>query len=374
MTLMTEETSREEVEALAALAHTPLLGSMRIRLLLRHFGSAQAVLAADPAALAELPGFGTQVTASFATAQKERPWEQTLELVDRHEVTLLPFYDARYPKGLLDLTDYPVLLYMKGTLLPQDNNSLAVVGTRDATHYGKEMSAQISRQLATMGYTIVSGLARGIDTQAHEAALKANGRTIAFLGSGLSNIYPRECILLAEWITEQGALISEFPMLTPPDRQNFPQRNRLVATMSRATVLIEAPAKSGAMITVEKALAHKRPVFAIPGRADGDAFKGNHLLIKAKQAQFVENGRDIANALDNLFHAEPAGLTVSKPALVLDPEEQELLMTMPVEELSIDELVEKTKLPITKLHVLLMSLILKKLVKEFPGKLFKKLS
>lgn len=362
----------DETEALVALAHTPHLGSIKIRLLLRHFGSAVAALAADPLELGQLPGFGDVVMHSFREARSSQPWHESLDLAHRQNVRIIPFTDPSYPKGLFDLVDYPVVLYIKGQLHQQDNHGLAVVGTRQASLYGNEMGYKLSRDLAASGFTIVSGLARGIDTQAHRAALAARGRTIAVIGSGLSNIYPSENTGLAEQIATEGVLISEFPMTTPPDRQNFPQRNRLVATMTRGTVLIEAPAKSGAMITVHRALAHRRAVFALPGRADVDSFHGNHALIKEGHAKLIENAHDIAASFSDLFVTQRPIMTPSKPDVFLEPEEKKLLDLLPPEETSIEDLVHKAQLPVMKLNVLLMSLILKKVIREFPGKLYKR--
>lgn len=339
---------------------------------MRYFGSAKAALQADLKAIEELPGFNAKVLVNIAAARKDQPWNQTLRLVEQHSVNLIDFQHPDYPKGLLDLNDFPVVLYVKGKLSPQDSNGIAVVGTRQASLYGKEMARRLSYDLSMMGYPIVSGLARGIDTEAHQAALQAKGRTIAIIGSGLADIYPRENLALAECIAQQGALISEFPMMTPPDRQNFPQRNRLVATMTKATLLIEAPVRSGAMITVNKALAHRRKAFALPGRIDIESFHGNHALIKTSQAALVESAQDVTSSFSDLFSTERPRIAVTKMEIPLEPAEKELLMQMPGEELSIDDLVLKTKLPVMKLNVLLMSLVLKKMIKEFPGKIFKK--
>ncbi len=362
----------DEREALVALTHIPHLGSVKIRLLLRHFGSAQTALACDPESLSELTGFGNALIATFRIAQHTKPWQKTLELAHNHKAQVVTFTDPTYPKGLFDLVDHPVVLYAKGQLLPQDHQSLAVVGTRQASLYGKEIAYKLSRDLAASGFTIVSGLARGIDTHAHQATLAARGRTIGVIGSGLANVYPQENAGLAEQIASQGALLSEFPMSTPPDRQNFPQRNRLVAAMTRATVLIEAPVKSGAMITVQRALAHDRPVFAIPGRIDIDSFHGNHALIKQGLARLVETAEDISSTFLDFFASQLPSLQPAKFQVPLEPEEKKLLDCLPPEETSIEELIQKTQLPIMKLNVLLMSLILKKVIREFPGKLYKR--
>jgi DNA processing protein len=259
---------------------------------------------------------------------------------------------------------------MQGELLKEDQRCLAIVGTRQASVYGQEMAHRLSRELAQAGFTIVSGLARGIDTAAHRGALE-KGRTLAVLGSGLACIYPTENIALAGAIRQQGALISEFAMATPPDRQNFPQRNRIVSGMTLGTILIEAPQQSGAMLTVERALNQGRPVFALPGRVDQDSFRGNHALIKERKAELIENVEDI---LKNFECSLPL---VFKPTqklpFRLEKEEEELLRQMPIQEISVEELVAHIQWPVAKLNGLLMSLVLKKIVKEYPGKIYKKI-
>jgi len=254
-----------------------------------------------------------------------------------------------------------------------DQNGIAVIGTRQATLYGLEMAKKIAEDLAAVGFTVISGLARGIDTAAHAGALHARkGRTIAVIGSGLTNVYPRENIELSEAVANQGALISEFPMETPPDRQNFPQRNRIVSGMTMATVLIEAPLQSGAMITVEKALMQKRQVFALPGRADHENFRGNHQLLKQGKAHLVENADDIINSFNDLFRRCGPSIPEQKPQCGMNPEERLFLSQLPNHEISVEEIVQLTKLPVMRINILLMGLLLKKAVREFPGKIYKK--
>ncbi len=291
------------------------------------------------------------------------------------KIKLISWKDPSYPKRLLDIIDSPVLLYVRGEIKPKDTQALAIVGTRNPTIYGLTMSEQFSQRLAKEGFTILSGLARGIDTAAHRSAL-FSGRTIAVIGSGLADIYPRENSQLAEEIAQQGALISEFPMTTPPDRQNFPQRNRIVSAMSLGVLLIEAPLKSGAMITMERALLQKRQCFAIPGRIDTKDFQGNHSLIKSGKAQLVEMPEEIMDNFQNLFQGSRSSLQPSQPAQCygFEKEELELLNQFPIEELSLEELMQKVKLPIAKLNVLLMSLMLKRAIREYPGKIYKKVS
>lgn len=358
-----------ELEALVALTAIPYLGSVRVRLLLERFGSALAALGADVSEVAELPGFGVKITESWDRWRLDSAWQLNLELAERLRVSVIPFNSQEYPKRLLELQDFPLLLYVRGEILKRDQKSVAVVGTRNASIYGREMAQRISEDLASMGYTVVSGLARGIDGAAHEGALRT-GRSIGVIGSGLANVYPKEHVLLAEEMVKNGALVSEFPMMTPPDRQNFPQRNRIVSGMTLGTLLIEAPRESGAMLTMNKALSQGgRRLFALPGRVDNENFQGNHWLIKTGKAQLVESAEDIAQSFDSLFSAVPKEV---KQRPVLEKEEEDFLDLLPNEEQTIDEIARLTKLPIMKLNVLLMSTVMKKVLKEFPGKIYKK--
>lgn len=362
-----------ELDALITLTSIPHLGSIRIRLLIHHFGSASEALAADEKEIALLPDFGNKVSQGWNTWKKNTMWQQNLELAARLGVEIIPYTSPMYPKRLLDLPDHPVILYVKGKILPEDQQSIAVIGTRQASIYGLDVADKISNDLATASFTIVSGLARGIDTAAHVGALR-RGRTIAVIGSGLADIYPRENYALAEAISQRGALISEFPMATPPDRQNFPQRNRIVSGMTLGTLLVEAPVKSGAMITVERALAYKRKVFAVPGRVDGNSFQGNHYLIKTRQAELVENAQDVVNCFDDLFSRSGTQMPIKPRAIPLSEEETNFLATLPNHEISVDEMVQITHLPVMRINILLMSLLLKKMIREFPGRIYKKVS
>lgn len=360
----------DELEALLILTNLPLVGSVKIRLLIQHYGSATATLKAPLEELATFPGFGPKVLQGWEKGIQQSAWRENLQLAERLQTQLVPYTSPHYPKRLLEIVDFPLILYVQGSLLKEDQRCLAVVGTRQASIYGQEMAQKLSRELAQAGYTVVSGLARGIDTCAHRGAL-GEGRTIAVLGSGLASIYPAENSELASTIRQKGALISEFAMATPPDRQNFPQRNRIVSGMTMGTILIEAPRHSGGMLTAERAISQGRPLFALPGRVDYDCFKGNHALIKEGKAELVEDVRDILKKFDDVSLP-----LIFKPStsssIPLEKEEEALLHQLPQQELSIEELVTRTQLPVAKLNVLLMSLVLKKMLKEFPGKIYKK--
>jgi DNA processing protein len=361
----------DESDALLILSSCRSLGLVKIKLLVNQLGSAVNALCASAEEIAAILG-DNQLAAWWKEWSKDPSWAGNLSLVGRYGVDLLAHCDDRFPPALKQLPDGPLLLYARGSLLPADSRSIAIVGTRQPSIYGQEMAHRFARELAGYGFTIISGLARGIDTAAHLGALE-QGRTIAFIGSGLSKIYPTENLKLAEKIASTGALLTEFPMATPPDRQNFPQRNRLVSGMALATLLIEAPIKSGAMITMNKALAYGKPIFAIPGRLDSDSFCGNHHLLKEGYAQLVENGGDIARHFDTLFSLAQPRRSEFNPTIALDKEELELLQWLPNCELSIEEITANFPMPIAQLNALLMSLVLKRAVKEFPGRIYKKL-
>lgn len=356
-----------ELEALVALTHIPFLGSVKIRLLLQQFGSALHALNVDLAEIAKLPGFGKKILSHWPH-WKNTKWQEDLELVHRYSVKLVPFTSSDYPTALREILDFPLLLYILGELREEDSRSIAIVGTRNSSIYGKEAAEKISADLASMGYTIVSGLARGIDTAAHQGALK-QGRTLGVIGSGLANLYPKENAALAREMIKKGALISELPMLTPPEKHHFPRRNRIVCGMTQAILLIEAPLKSGAMLTMQNAQDQKKKLFALPGCVDNENFKGNHLLIKNGHATPVENADDIASFFEGCtpFRQEKESINTH-----LTPEEQKLIAQLSQEKLSVEHIEQVTHIPLTKLNVLLTGLVLKKAIKEFPGKMYKK--
>lgn len=362
----------DELEALVILNSLPHIGSVKARQLLQRYGSAIAVLKAPLEEIGAMRGFGPKTMQLWKKDLEHGRWKQNLALAERLSAHLIPYTSPQYPKRLLQIEDHPLILYIKGELLEQDARSLAVVGTRQASIYGLEAARDLSAQLAHCGFTIVSGLARGIDSSAHCGALE-RGRTLAVLGSGLACLYPPENASLADAIARKGALISEFPMAEPPGRHNFPRRNRIVSGMTLGTIVIEAPCKSGAMLTAELALAQRRTVFALPGRADIDSFKGNHALIKQRKAELIENAGDVLKYFESLFPMQPGFLPVGKNSIPLESDEEELLKKLPAVEVSIEEIVRAVQWPVAKINSLLMRLTLKKVVKEYPGKIYKKL-
>lgn len=361
----------EESELLLILSSMTSLGSVKIRQLLNYFGSAKLALLADPKEIASMPGFGPKIISQWTSWKHDTAWRRNLELADKEGAKLIPLTDSAYPKRLMELPDPPMILYAKGDVSKLSKKAIAIVGTRQASIYGNEMATLFANELAGMGFVVLSGLARGIDTAAHNGALES-GSTVAVIGSGLSDIYPAENRPLADSIAKNGCLLSEFPMATPPDRLNFPQRNRIVSALSMGILLIEAPVKSGAMITMHHGYGLGRKLFALPGRVDNKNFCGNHALIKTGQAVLVETAAEIAGSFEDLFSGSRSNNRSARARIQLDKEEQELLQSLPIEEITIEEIAGRTLLPMATLNVLLMSLLLKGAIKEFPGKVYKK--
>jgi len=266
-----------------------------MRTLIEAFSSPEQVFAASRQALCSVPGVGRTIAENIKSFDGWARVDKELDLARRWGVALITFQDAAYPASLTNIYDSPVYLYVKGTLSPVDVN-LAVVGSRRASAYGKLTTERLSRELALKGITIVSGMARGIDASAHRGALAVRGRTIAVLGSGIDVIYPPEHKKLYEDIQESGAVVSEFPLGTPPAAPNFPARNRIISGMSLGVVVAEASEKSGSLITARIALEQGREVFAIPGSIDSSGSRGTHKLIK-EGATLVENGDDILSVI-----------------------------------------------------------------------------
>jgi len=290
----------------------------------------------------------------------------------KNKIRELGLTDEGYPTNLKYIYDPPPALYIKGNIIPQDNIAIAIVGSRQASYYGLKNAQELAFELAAKGITIISGLARGVDSAAHRGALKAGGRTIAVLGSGLNMIYPVENKGLAEEISQNGAVISEFSQDTPPHRQNFPRRNRIISGLSLGVLVVEAAKRSGALITVGFALEQGREVFALPGKIDSFTSQGTHDLIK-QGAKLVESTEDIIEELEPLRscqinQARSESKTKIEPNL--PEEEKQVYSCLSCEPLHIDELAQKVNLSYGRLLTCLLKLEYKKLVKELPGKAF----
>ncbi|MGA2865906.1 MAG: DNA-processing protein DprA [Verrucomicrobiota bacterium] len=351
------------------------LGPIRVRQLLEHFGDAPAALSASRQQLLQVRGIGEE------TAEAIAHWEKTIDLAAELKriadfgCRVVAQDDAEYPELLRQIYDPPVVLYVKGQLLPKDKNAVALVGSRMTTHYGIEAARKLAYQLAYLGVTVVSGGARGIDSAAHQGALSANGRTIVVLGTGINLVTPPENAQLFERIAANGALLTQFPFNRPGDKQSFPIRNRIIAGMTLGTVVVEANLTSGALITANFANDYGRQVFAVPGRIDSPRSKGCHDLIK-KGAKLCEGAEDILSEFEYLFPASnrppsPAETGVL-PALTLSENEQKVYDLLSNDELGIDDVIRKSGLPSSAASVSLLSLEMKRLIRQLPGKLFVK--
>jgi len=362
-------------EALVALNLIEGVGPVRVRQLLEHFGEAPAILGASHQQLLQVKGIGEDTAAAIAGWETTVHLGEELKRINDFGCRIITQTDPEYPELLKQIYDPPIVLYVKGELLTKDKNSVALVGSRMTTHYGIEVARKLAYQLAYLGVTVVSGGARGIDSAAHQGALSAKGRTISILGTGINLVTPPENAKLFEQIAASGALITQFPFNRPGDKQSFPIRNRLVAGMTLGTVVVEANLTSGALITANFANEYGRQVFAVPGRIDSPRSKGCHDLIK-KGAKLCESAEDILSEFEYLFPSSnkppsPA-VTGVLPALELSESEQKVYDTLDHEEISIDEVIRKSGLPTSAVSVALLSLEMKRLIRQLPGKMLVK--
>jgi DNA processing protein len=363
----------DEREALVALNMIEHVGPVRLRQLLEVFGDAPSILRASPRQLLQVRNIGEEVAAAIASWEKNVDLAAELKRVSEFGCRIVVQSDPEYPELLKQIYDPPIVLYVRGGLQPKDKNSVALVGSRMTTHYGIEVARKLAYQLAYVGVTVISGGARGIDTAAHQGALSGKGRTLAVLGTGINLIWPAENKELFDRIAANGALLTQFPFNRPGDKQSFPIRNRIVAGMTLGTVVVEANLTSGALITANFATEYGRQVFAVPGRIDSPRSKGCHDLIK-KGAKLCEGAEDILSEFEYLFPASnkppsPAETGVL-PALELSDKEQKVYDGLSNEEMTIDEVIRKVGLPPSAVSVALLSLEMKRLIRQLPGKLF----
>ncbi len=293
--------------------------------------------------------------------------ENELARLEENQISYLLYHEQAYPELLRHIFDPPPGLFVRGRLLPEDNLAVSIVGSRRPTPYGLAVSEKLAKELAQAGITVVSGMARGIDTAAHKGALQAGGRTIAVLGCGIDVIYPRENQRLYAQIISAGAVISEFPCGSPPEAWHFPVRNRLISGLARALVVVEAGEKSGALITADLALEQGREVMTVPGNITSNLSRGPNNLIK-QGARLVEGGRDVLEeiGLGTLFKPQASPTT----SLALTMEEERIYQLLSYELVSLDVLIERTGLAASQVLSALMFLEIKGLVNQFPGKFY----
>lgn len=376
--------SIEHVENLVRFALTKGVGSVTVNRLLRHFGNSENIMSASEAELKEVKGLRSNQIRAVLESRSTNP-RLELEMAEDAGVKIIAYDDPSFPRALLECNDPPYLLYVKGEMIARDNYAVGIVGTRVASRYGCAQAQRFGNALAQAGFTIVSGLARGIDTYAHRGALHARGRTIAVVGCGLNHYYPPENRDLYTEISVSGAVISEFTMDTAPGRDTFPRRNRIIAGLSQGVLVVEAPERSGALITSRQAIEMGREVFAIPGQIDQENTTGCHKLIR-EGAVLVRNTADILKELKQpakLEHpqqsiARPAPhagahqhhRTQSPPPLTNQNKEDMVLSALSTEAEHIDQICARVELGVGEISASLMILELKGLVGQNTGKYF----
>ena len=359
------------LEACIALNMIPQMGPVRLRRLLDAFGSAEKILLARADQLAAIDGVPRALAENISHWQEFADPTAELKKAADLGAHVITAEDAEYPSALREIHDPPIVLYVRGQLTERDRNAVAVVGSRKATHYATESAKKLSFQMAYAGLTVASGLARGIDTAAHQGALAAKGRTIAVIGSGLGELYPPENAELADRIAASGAVISEFPIDTKPDRQTFPIRNRIVTGLSFGVLVVEAGANSGALISANMAAEQGRTLYAVPGRIDAPAALGSNRLIQ-QGAKLVITVDDILDDLPLVFREKP-DLPAAAPAVDLTPEQQKILDAIGSEEMPLDSVIATSGLTAAVVSSTLLALEIRRLVKQLPGKRFVKL-
>ena len=362
----------ESRRAFIALNMMEGMGPVRVRALTEALGSVAAIFTADEKTLQRARGIGPDLAARTVRNRDVVDVEAELEKAASLNIRIITSLDPEYPALLKEMHDPPLAVYVRGRIEESDRSAIGIVGSRRASHYGLNTTDRLSYQLVKVGYTIVSGLARGIDTAAHEGALKAKGRTIAVIGSAHDELYPPENKELAERIAGQGAVISEFPFGRKADKSTFPMRNRIVSALSSGVVVVESGVKGGAMITADLAAEQGIPVFAVPGRIDTPMARGPHKLIK-EGARLVEDVQDILNefemALPKSLEAKKESLNEPMvPQVELSDEEQAIVRELWHGEKSVDVLARELGLPVARINVLLMGLEMKRVVRALPGR------
>jgi DNA processing protein len=361
-------------EACIALNMLPTVGPVRLRKLLEVFQNPERVLAAKRSELRQVQGIGNEVAEQIGNWESIVDLAAELERIREFGATVITQDSPTYPKSLREIHAPPIVLYVWGELSNRDQHAIGIIGARRTTHYGTEAAKKLSYQIAYAGLTVISGLARGIDTAAHQGALAAKGRTIAVIGSGLSKLYPPENQALAEKIRNgNGAVVSEFSMEIEPDRQTFPMRNRIISGWSHGILVVEAGLNSGALITASQALEQGRSVYAVPGHINAPSAMGSNRLIQ-QGAKLVMDAADILDDLQILLpETKPSPEAAARPLPELSVEERRVYDAIDSAETPIDRIATQSDLPSATVSSALLRLELKRLVKQLPGKYFVKL-
>lgn len=359
----------QALELWFALKSVPGVGNLLFRRLLEQFGSPQAVFGAGDAQLLAVEGVTVRLVRSIRRHRTPDGVARELETVRQSGFSIVTLSDRNYPALLHQIPDPPPFLYVYGTL-PTTGLTIAVVGSRNATDYGISITRQICMDLARQQVTIVSGMARGVDTAAHAGAIAGGGLTVSVLGTGLDRIYPRENERLFHRIAKNGAVITEFALGAGPDAHHFPARNRIISGMCHGTVVVEATGRSGSLITARLASEQNRDVFAVPGNIHSFKSVGTHALIKAG-AKLVVHARDILDEFEHMPNGAPETAPSARPDLpVLNEEERLVIVNLQADSIHIDDLARKTVMAPGRLSGVLLQLELHGLVTQSAGKRF----
>lgn len=354
-----------------SLKSVPGIGNFLFKRLIDQFQTPERIFKATVEELSRVEGIGDYLAHRIKTHRPKINYQREIERAHQKGHHIITLNDDAYPTRLKEIPDPPPFLYAHGRL-PDVTASVAVVGSRHATDYGLQTTLQLCRDLVGLGITIVSGMARGIDTAAHRGALMGGGQTIAVLGSGLERIYPKENRRLFHDIAQTGAVVSEVPLQAEPEAHHFPARNRIISGISLGTVVVEATKRSGSLITAKLAAEQNREVFAVPGNIRSFKSSGTHALIK-EGAKLVEHPQDIIDELGPLLKMKEDRLHGSSPPTAppeLSAKEAQTIELMGVYPIHIDDLVRRTALPASQVSSILLTLELKGLVRQLPGKLF----
>jgi DNA processing protein len=362
-------------EACIALNMLPMMGPVRLRKLLEVFTTPERVLAAKRSELRGIDGIGNEVADQITNWENLVDLPAELQRIREFGAEVITAQSPSYPRQLREIHAPPIVLYVWGEITARYQHAIAVIGSRRTSHYGAESAKKLAYQLAYAGLTIVSGLARGIDTAAHQGALAAKGRTIAVIGSGLMKLYPPENAGLAGKIRDGcGAIISEFSMEIEPDRQTFPMRNRIISGWSHGILIVEAGLNSGALITASQAIEQGRSVYAVPGHINAPTAHGSNRLIQ-QGAKLVMDANDILEDLQILLPEKEKWPEESARVLPdLSSDERRVYDAIESTETAIDQIANGSDLPSATVSSVLLRLELKRLVKQLPGKYFVKLS
>lgn len=362
----------EELKLRIALTLLEGVGSVTARNLVSYCGSVEAVFKEKKKNLEKIPGIGPATAEKIISHNTFERAEKELVFIERHEIKPLFYLDKEFPSRLKNCSDAPVMLYYKGTADLNHHRLIAIVGTRNASDYGKQMTEKITEELKAYDVIVVSGLAYGIDIAAHKAAIKNEMPTIGVLGHGLDRIYPAIHKPVAETMMEQGGLLTEFMTGTKPDKENFPQRNRIVAGMCDAALVIEAAKSGGALITAEIANSYNRDVFAVPGRTNDTYSAGCNYFIKMNKAALVESAVDIAGMMQwNIEKRENEKPKQRQLFVELTEEEKQLADLIAQNgKTHIDIITSSVLMPVSKISATLLSLEFKGLIKSMPGKMY----